>query len=38
MCILFVYRAYIVNSYYDLSIMSMSVIGFNKSLDRVLVE
>ena len=35
MCILFVYTLLKVVSYYDLSILSMSVMGFQKnSLDR----
>ena len=34
MCILFVYTLLNVVRYYDLSVLSMSVMGFQKSLDR----
>ena len=33
MCILFVYTLLKVTSYYDLSVLSMSMMGFQKSLD-----
>ena len=35
MCILFVNTLLTVVSYYDLSVLSMSVMGFQKSLDGV---
>ena len=38
MCILFVYTLLKVVSHYDLSVLSMLVMGFQKNLDRIRVR